>query len=143
MPILSSFLWFKKNGDPWDTIQLSDFMAKETIAILGSSSKLTVASYRHIVIAISRESIPKGSYFDRDLGQEVQETLNMQGGHSSETAQGTYGRVTTQGSGGLISDREKHEQITRAWWKWFQERNTHGVSDPQDHFIGIIIPSMS
>lgn len=70
-PSLSPFLWVQKNGNPWDTTRLSAFFASESSRILRAQSRLIVASYHHVAIAISREFIPKGSYFDRSLGQDA------------------------------------------------------------------------
>lgn len=49
-----------------------------------------MSSYCHIAIAISREFVPEGFYFDRENnGYEVQDTLDFQAPHNWITAQET------------------------------------------------------
>ena len=72
----SAFLWPKRDGTPWETAQISDFLASETTAILGRQARLNISSYRHVAIAISREFIPKGSYFNWEQGREVAKVLD-------------------------------------------------------------------
>ncbi|MCJ1279694.1 hypothetical protein MMC21_007518 [Puttea exsequens] len=99
----SAFLWPKRDGTPWETAQISDFLASETTAILGRQARLNISSYRHVAIAISREFIPKGT------------------AHGGHTAEGGYGQLATQGGGQLRSTQERYEQVSRAWMQWFRE----------------------
>lgn len=117
----SSFLWSKEDGSPWDTQQLSQFLSSESSTILGANSKLNIANYRHIAIAISREFIPKGKYFERELGHEVLNTLDAQAAHTPITGENEYGRLSTQGSGEFRTDQERYCQVSQAWYNWFLE----------------------
>ena len=60
----SAFFWPKKDGTPSETAQISDFLASETTAMLGREARFDISSYRHVAIAISREFILEGSYFN-------------------------------------------------------------------------------
>lgn len=110
----SPFLW-ASHGQVLTTTHLSDFFAQESVRELGSSSKLTVASWRHIAIAVSREVLPKGEYFDREVNKNVTTMIDQQAGHSDLTAATTYGRLLEEGWGQIRQFRERYRQITKGW----------------------------
>lgn len=158
----SSFLWAKKETT-WDTTQLSDFFAAESIRELGPDSRLTVSSWRHIAIAISREFLPKGESFDREGDKESIAIIDQQAGHSDITAATTYGRLVDEGHGQIRQFRERYRRITKRWQGfWLDtpvnipvtqltdwpidpsvECQIEGQSDPIPDLLGSTLPDLS
>lgn len=131
----SSFLWAKKETT-WDTSQLSDFFATETIRELGQDSRLTVSSWRHIAIAVSREFLPKGECFNRVADKETMSIIDQQAGHSDLTAATTYGRLVEEGHGQIRQFRERYRRITRKWQSfWLDTPVQTSIPQPVDQEI--------
>ena len=110
----SPFLWAHK-GTTWNTAQLSGFFATESARELGPDSRLVVSAWRHIAIAVSREFLPKGVYFDREADKETMSIIDQQAGHCGLTAATIYGRLVEEGHGQIRQFRERYRCITRRW----------------------------
>ena len=119
----SSFLWAKRDT-PWDTCYLTDFFAVETARELGKDSTLMVSSWRHIAIAISREFLPRGEYFDRAADQETLTAIDRQAGHHGLTAATIYGRLIAEGYGQVRQFRERYRRISLLWHQFWLQGST-------------------
>ena len=96
---------------------------------------LVISSWRHTAIAISREFIPKGTYFDREADSETSQTLDQQACHSNNTAGTIYGRLVQDGDGQIREFRERYRRVSLLWHAlWLREAppEPSEASDPPE-----------
>jgi hypothetical protein len=123
----SAFFWFR-NDNPWSTSRLSTFFAAETKAHIGADSSLSIASWRHIAVAVSREHLPKGEHFDRLVDKHTMAGVDQLAGHAVITAAMTYGRLASDGQGEIGQFRQRYRHISIAWQKfWLGAGNVEQV----------------
>ena len=113
-----SHIWVNGN-----TAQLSTFFARQTLQNLGDSSRITVQSWRHLAIAISRQFLPTGEYFHNDKEQQSQRDLDGQAIHDSLTAAAEYARLTHEAPGQIRPFRERYRKISQLWHYFWLERD--------------------
>ncbi|KAK3167767.1 hypothetical protein OEA41_010896 [Lepraria neglecta] len=124
----SAFLWARAETT-WDPSQLSHFLRQESAREL--QVPLTISSWRHTAIAISREFIPKGTYFDREADSETSQTLDRQACHSNNTAGTIYGRLVQDGDGQIREFRERYRRVSLLWHTlWLQEAPSEPLEPP-------------
>ena len=71
-----------------------------------------------MAIAISRAYMPKGEYFDREMGAEQAEAADLQATHKPWTASMTYGRLSTEAPGVIRPLRERYRRISVLWYRF-------------------------
>ena len=124
----TAFIWDPAN---WRTSHLSDFWAEESARELGDQSRIQVSSWRHLAIAISREFMPKGEYFDREVNADLARDLDSQAAHDVCTAAMTYGRLVSEAEGQIRPARERYRRISLLWQDfWLPPKPTSPRSSP-------------
>ncbi|KAK3179471.1 hypothetical protein OEA41_009757 [Lepraria neglecta] len=124
----SAFLWARAETT-WDPSQLSHFLRQESAREL--QVPLTISSWRHTAIAISREFIPKGTYFDREADSETSQTLDRQACHSNNTAGTIYGHLVQDGDRQIREFRERYRRVSLLWHTlWLQEAPSEPLEPP-------------
>jgi hypothetical protein len=116
---LSFLLWPAEKG-AWSSSRLTKILKRETSKIC--QNPLTLATYRHIAIAISRRHLAQGG-FKRDYDVEESAT-DGQTAHTSWTAGRLYARGLEEGPGHVEARRAGFRMVSRSWHKF------SGFSDP-------------
>ena len=130
----SAFLWAQAETT-WDPSRLSHFLRQESAREL--QVPLAISSWRHTAIAISREFIPKGTYFDREADSETSRTLDQQACYSNNTAGTIYGRLAQDGDGQIREFRERYRRVSLLWHAlWLPEPPPSEPSEPLEPPVG-------
>lgn len=116
---LSSLLWPAEKG-AWPSARLTKILKRETSKIC--QNPLTLATYRHVAIAISRRHLAQGG-FKRDYDVEDSAT-DGQTAHTSWTAGRLYARGLEEAPGHVEARRAAFRMVSRSWHKFL------GFSDP-------------
>lgn len=98
----------------WPSSHLTKIMRRETSKIC--RSPLTLSTYRHIAIAISRRHLTQGG-FKRDYDVEEQ-TTDVQTTHTSWTAGRLYARGLEEAPGHVEARRAGFRMVSRGWHKF-------------------------
>jgi hypothetical protein len=118
-PTLSSLLWPEGKG-AWPSSCLTKIMKRETSNIW--RNPLTLSTYRHIAIAISRRHLTQGG-FKRDYDLEEQAS-DVQTTHASWTAGRLYAHGLEEAPGHVEARRAGFRTVSRSWHMFL------GFSDP-------------
>jgi hypothetical protein len=116
---LSFLLWPAEKGS-WSGSRLTKILKRETCKIC--QNPLTLATYRHVAIAISRRHLAQGG-FKRDYDVEDSAT-DGQTAHTSWTAGRLYARGLEEAPGHAEARRAGFRIVSRSWHKFL------GFSDP-------------
>jgi len=116
---LSSSLWPEGRG-AWPSSCLTKIMKRETSKIC--RTPLTLSTYRHIAIGISRRHLTQEG-FKRDYDVEEQAS-DVQTTHTSWTADRLYARGLEEAPGHVEARRAGFRMVSRGWHKFL------GFSDP-------------
>ena len=116
---LSYLLWPEGRG-AWPSSRLTKVMKRETSKIC--RKPLTLSTYRHIAIAISRRHLTQGG-FRRDYDVEEQAS-DVQTTHTSWTAGRLYARGIEEAPGHVEARRAGFRMVSRRWHEFL------GFSDP-------------
>ena len=124
-------LWFKSLGGFWSSDNLSKVWEKESLKELGPGTRLIIAFWRHIAIAISREHLPKGFYFDKanPIDHSLKGDIDSQAGHHPLMADTTYGRLFNEFQGQTRPKRERYRRISILWHLFWLENGP--ISPPK------------
>ena len=117
-----ALLW-SDQGEAWHSSRLSTILKRETGASF--TTPLTISTYRHVAIAISRRHLTRGG-FRRDYGVEEQAS-DQQTTHTSWTAGRLYARGLEEGLGHVEVRRAGFRAVSRRW---------HG-------FLGFSVPAIT
>lgn len=115
-----SFLLWPDKGGAWLSSRLTKILKRETSKIC--ESPLTLSTYRHVAIAISRRHLVQGG-FKRDYDVEESAT-DGQTAHTSWTAGRLYARGLEEAPGHVEARRAGFRMVSRSWHKFL------GFSDP-------------
>lgn len=107
----SPFLWPLSKEQPWLSARLSNILRQETQERF--KAPLTIATYRHLAIAMSRRHITDGG-FKRDYGVE-ENASDQQTAHSTWTAGRLYARGLEEAPGHVESRRAGFRHVSRQW----------------------------
>lgn len=118
-PALSFLLWPTEKG-AWSSSRLTKILKRETSKIC--QNPLTLATYRHVAIAISRRHLTQGG-FKRDYDVE-ESAVDGQTAHTSWTAGRLYARGLEEAPGHVEARRAGFRMVSRSWHKFL------GFSDP-------------
>ena len=103
---------------------------------------LTIAAYREIAIAISRQFLRECDAFAEDydrvdeeglgeseggVGRRLQAIMDQQAGHTSHVAGSIYARLMEEMKGSVASSRERFRTASRMWHLWL------GFASAEDH----------
>jgi hypothetical protein len=108
--VRSPFLWPQGNG-PWDATRLGHILRQQ--AQIHLHRKLTVLSWRHAAIGISRMHLSCGG-FKRDFGAD-NEVMDQQASHTSWVAGTVYARGLNEAPGVIESRRIRYRAISSEW----------------------------
>lgn len=115
-----SFLLWPAGKGAWSSSRLTKILKRETSKIC--QSPLTLATYRHVAIAISRRHLAQGG-FKRDYDIE-ESAADGQTAHTSWTAGRLYARGLEEAPGHVEARRAGFRMVSRSWHKFL------GFSDP-------------
>jgi hypothetical protein len=119
---LSAFLWpADPGGKQWSPVRVRRSLQQESF--LGLGQILTIQSYRHIAIAISRKYLATPYHFfddgdplDRtDPDEKADDILDLQSAHCSAVAAGIYARSIHERPGETWTQRQRFRQASILW----------------------------
>jgi hypothetical protein len=110
LPQFSPFLWPCGNNT-WTSQRLSSILKRETS--LAFNAPLTISTYRHIAVAISRRHL-NGGGFKRDYDVE-EKVSDHQTTHTSWTAGRLYARGLEEAPGHVEARRAGFRAVSREW----------------------------
>jgi RecQ family ATP-dependent DNA helicase len=113
---LSPFLW---SQDPakWTEDRCRKVLKRESI--LWMNTVLTVSSYRHVAIAISRRYMRRGPFVEDEEEEKMEDDIaDKQASHTLMSAGAIYARLLDEARGHVASERERYRVSSVAWHEW-------------------------